>query len=580
MAGSAGSTEQWSSRAGFLLAAVGFAVGLGNIWRFPYITGQNGGSAFLIIYLACALGIGLPLLISEFTIGRRGRSSPSGSIRAVAAESGSSARWGAFGTLAVFSVFIVLSYYTVLSGWTFDYFWRAASGTFEGVDADESSAMFSGLMNNPGRLLFWNTIVNLTVVLIVRRGVQAGIEKAVKILMPALFVALGVMVIYGAIAGDMAATLKFMLEPDFSKVTPGTVMDAIGQAFFSIGIGLAALITFGSYLPKEISIPQSATIVILADTAVALLAGFAIFPLVFAFGLEPSEGAGLIFKTLPLAFGQMPGGQLFGSIFFILLIAAALSSCIGCAEAVVSWIDEKWGIKREKGVLLTAGAGWAVGLLTIMSLGDWSEYYPLDFISAFAGKTIFDSLDFLAANILLLIGGLLVPVFIGWFVPKHIKLEEIGVRDGPFFAIWRFTIRFVIPPVLLIVLVMGILKESKPDELPEASAEVLQSRIAIDDRDVCAFERHAKIRYVSITERGIVTADFIEHCRPGDLATLSGGGFRQVFTVQPNDVFIQHDQLAAASLRCNLNLAGSLQVVHEQPGSCDRRGGDQRAVIA
>ncbi len=456
MAGSAGSTEQWSSRTGFLLAAVGFAVGLGNIWRFPYVTGENGGSAFLIIYLACALGIGLPLLISELTIGRRGRSSPSGSIRSVAAESGASAHWGAFGTLAVFCVFIILSYYTVLSGWTFDYLVRAASGTFEGVGADESNAMFSGLMNNPGRLLFWHTIVNLTIILIVRRGVQAGIEKAVKILMPALFLALGVMVIYGAIAGDMAAALKFMLEPDFSKVTVRTVMVAIGQAFFSIGIAMAALITFGSYLPKEISIPKSATIIIFADTAVALLAGFAIFPLVFAFHLEPSSGPGLIFQTLPLAFGQMPGGQIFGAIFFILLIAAALSSCIGCAEAVVSWVDERFGIKREKGVLLTAGAAWAVGILTIMSLGDWSEFYPLNFIPAFEGKTIFDSLDFLAANVLLLIGGLLISVFIGWFVPKHIKLEEIGVEEGLFFTFWRFMIRFVIPPVLIVVLVMGI----------------------------------------------------------------------------------------------------------------------------
>jgi NSS family neurotransmitter:Na+ symporter len=442
MAGSANSNEQWSSRLGFLLAAVGFAVGLGNIWRFPYVTGQNGGSAFLIIYLACALGIGL--------------SSPSGSIRAVAAESGASARWGAFGTLAVLCVFIILSYYTVLSGWTFDYFVRAASGAFEGLDAGQSNAMFGGLMSNPGRLLFWHTIVNLIIVFIVRRGVQAGIEKAVKILMPALFVALIIMVIYGAIAGDMAAALRFMLEPDFSKVTVKTVMMAIGQAFFSIGIGMAALITFGSYLPKEVSIPRSATAVILADTGVALLAGFTIFPLVFAFGLEPSSGPGLIFQTLPLAFGQMPGGHLFGSIFFVLLIAAALSSCIGCAEAVVSWVDEQWGIKRKNGVLIAVGAAWAVGILTIMSMGDWSEFYPLDFIPAFAGKTIFDSLDFLAANILLLMGGLLISVFIGWFVPKHIKLDEIGVQEGLFFTFWRFMIRFVIPPVLLIVLVMGI----------------------------------------------------------------------------------------------------------------------------
>lgn len=456
MAGPAKTTEQWSSRLGFLLAAIGFAVGLGNIWRFPYIMGVYGGSAFLFIYVACALGIGLPLLITELTIGRRGRSSPSGSIRAVAAEAGASAIWGNVGTLAVFCVFIILSYYTVLSGWTFDYFLRSVSGSFEGIGAEESNAMFDGLMNNPGRLLFWHTIVNLLIVVIVRRGVQAGIEKAVKILMPALFLALIVMVIYGAVAGDMASTLKFMLEPDFSKVTFQTVMVAIGQAFFSIGIAMAALITFGSYLPKNISIPGSALTIILADTGVALLAGFAIFPLVFAFELEPSAGAGLIFQTLPLAFGQMPGGQLFGAIFFVLLIAAALSSCIGCAEAVVSWVDEHWGIKREKGVLLTAGAAWAVGLLSVMSLGDWSDYYPLDFIPAFAGKTIFDAMDFMAANILLLLGGFLTSVFFGWFVPKQLKLDEMGVSEGLFFTFWRFMIRFVIPPVLLISLVMGI----------------------------------------------------------------------------------------------------------------------------
>ncbi|MFQ5982521.1 MAG: sodium-dependent transporter [Woeseiaceae bacterium] len=456
MAGGAGNTEQWSSRVGFLLAAIGFAVGLGNIWRFPYVTGVYGGSAFLFIYLACALGIGLPLLITELTIGRRGRASPTGSIRAVAAESGTSQAWGNVGTLAVFCVFIILSYYTVLSGWTFDYFVRSASGSFEGVAREESNAMFHGLMNNPGRLLFWHTVVNALIVVIVRRGVQAGIEKAVKVLMPILFLALVVMVIYGAVAGDMGAAMKFMLEPDFSKVTFQTVMVAIGQAFFSIGIGMAALITFGAYLPRQISIPGSALTIVLADTGVALLAGFAIFPLVFAFGLEPSSGAGLIFQTLPIAFGQMPGGQLFGAIFFVLLIAAALSSCIGCGEAVVSWVDEHWGVKREKGILLAAGGAWAVGLLSIMSLGDWSDFYPLDFIPAFAGKTIFDAKDFLAANILLLLGGLLVSIFFGWLVPKQLKLEEIGVSEGAFFTFWRFMIRFVIPPILLISLVMGL----------------------------------------------------------------------------------------------------------------------------
>jgi NSS family neurotransmitter:Na+ symporter len=458
MAGSAGSSEQWSSRLGFLLAAIGFSVGLGNIWRFPYITGENGGSAFLIIYVLCAFGIGLPLLIGELTIGRRGRAGSSGSISAVAVESGRSKRWGAVGTLGVFCVFIIFSYYSVLSGWTFDYFIRAVNGSFKGIGGEASAEMFAGLMGSPGRLLFWNTIVHLLIVFVVRRGVQSGIEKAGKVLMPSLFLALVVMVIYGAVAGNMGAAMSFLLEPDFSKVGFRTVLIAIGQAFFSIGIGMAALITFGSYLPKNVSIPGSASIIILADTGVALLAGFAIFPLVFAYGLEPSSGAGLIFQTLPLAFGQMPGGQLFGGIFFVLLMAAALSSCIGCAEGVVSWVEEHLGIRREVGVVYVAVAAWLVGLLTIMSLGDWSDVRPLGFIPAFAEKTIFDTLDFFAANILLLTGATLTAVFVGWLVPKQLKLDEMGVNDAVFFTFWHFMVRFIIPPVLLIVLVMGLIE--------------------------------------------------------------------------------------------------------------------------
>jgi NSS family neurotransmitter:Na+ symporter len=229
-----------------LLAAVGFAVGMGNIWRFPYVLGENGGSAFLIIYLAFALGIGLPLLITEITIGRRGQSSATGSYRAVAAVCSRSRAWGHVGTLGIFCAFVILSYYTVISGWTLDYFVKAASGSLDGIDADSSSAMFSGLLNNPGRLLFWNTAVHILIIFVIRRGVQAGIESAVKILMPALFITLLIMVVYGIVAGDMVGAMKFLLEPDFSKVTFSTAMMAIGQAFFSIGIGMGSLVVFGA----------------------------------------------------------------------------------------------------------------------------------------------------------------------------------------------------------------------------------------------------------------------------------------------------------------------------------------------
>lgn len=453
MAGTTGVGEQWSSRWGFLLAAVGFAVGMGNIWRFPYVLGANGGSAFLFIYLAFALGIGLPLLITEIAIGRRGQSSATGSYQAVAAACGRSRSWRNVGTLGIFCAFVILSYYTVISGWTLDYFVKAASGTLEGVDAETSSALFASLLHNPWQLLFWNTAVHVLMILVIRRGVQQGIESAVKVLMPALFISLLVMVIYGAFAGDMAGALRFLLEPDFSKVTFGTAMMAIGQAFFSIGIGMGSLVVFGAYMPKDFSIVRSSTAVILIDTGVAVVAGLAIFPLVFQYGLDAGSGAGLIFQTLPLAFGQMPGGRIFGSIFFVLLISAALSSCIGLAEGVVNWVDEHWGIAREKGILYVAGAAWLLGILSIMSLGAWSGFYPLDFIPSYEGKPIFDALDHLAANNLLLLGGALSAIFFGWLVPKALKLEEINVADGLLFALWRFLIRFVIPPVLLIVLI-------------------------------------------------------------------------------------------------------------------------------
>ena len=456
MAGGSGSKEQWSSTWGFLLAAVGFAVGMGNIWRFPYQLGENGGSAFLIIYLLCALGIGLPLLITEISMGRRGGASASQSVINVARDSGRSSRWGFIGNLGIFCAFVILSYYSVLSGWTLDYFVKAATGAFDGVNADDTRSMFAGLLANPWVLMFWNTVVHVLIIIVIRQGVQSGLERAVKILMPALFGAIVVMVIYGIFAGDMVQTLKFLLEPDFSKITFGTLMAAIGQAFFSIGIGMGSLIVFGAYMPKDFSIPRSSTYVILMDTGVAVLAGFAIFPLVFAYGLNPGGGPGLIFETLPLAFGQMPGGRLFGAIFFVLLITAALSSCLGLAEGVTNWLDEHMHIPRKKGALWVGGTAWVLGIASILGFSVWKDVRLLEFIPSYRGLDIFDTFDTLAANNLLLVGGALSSIFFGWLVPKALKLEEINVRDGLFFAFWRFMIRFVIPPVLIVTLVMGI----------------------------------------------------------------------------------------------------------------------------
>jgi len=452
------SQEQWSSWRGFLLSAIGFSVGLGNIWRFPYVAGENGGSAFVIIYLVCAFAIGWPLLVSELAIGRLGRSDPPGCYREVAKKSGLSTAWSAAGTLSILCVFAVLSFYTVLTGWTFDYFVRGLGSAFDGIDAATSNAMFASLMSSPWRLLFWHTVVNVLIILIIRRGVQQGVEKAANVLMPVLFGALLVMAAYSLVAGDTAAAVAFLMQPDFSAVTPKTVMIAVGQAFFSVGVAMATMITFGSYLPRDVSIPRSATIIIFADTGVALLAGFVIFPLVFAYGLAPTEGAGLIFQTLPIAFAQMPGGQLFGVVLFLLLMVAGLSSCLGGAEAAVAWVDARWKVPRERGILYFVGTIWLIGITVILSLGDWSDFYPLAFIPALAEETIFGLFEWFAANILLLIGATMTAVFFGWLVPNAIKLDGLGMQKGFLFSYVNAMLRFVVPPVMAIALVLGLLE--------------------------------------------------------------------------------------------------------------------------
>jgi len=449
--------ERWSSRASFLMAAVGFSVGLGNIWRFPYVTGENGGGAFLIIYLVGAFGIAYPLLIGELLIGRRGRLSPTGSLRRLAREAGHSERWGAVGGLAVFCVFAVLTFYTVIAGWTIDYFLGSLTGRLAGLSAEASSNAFAGLLASPARMLFWHSVVVVATVLILRRGLRAGIERAVRFLMPALFLSLVVLVGYAAVTADLGPTFAFLLVPDFSRVTLGTAAVAVGQAFFSIGIALASLMTFGAYLDRDVSLPRSAAMIVTADTLAALLAGFAIFPIVFSAGLEPSSGPGLLFQALPFAFGQMPGGAVFGSIFFFLLVAAALTSCLGGMESVIAWADEHWGIARGTGAVLSGIAVWMVGIFSILSFNLWSGFYPLDFIPTFAGKTVFGILDFTAANILLLLGGLLTSIFLGYRLPRDVASEESGLGGGMSFAVWRFSVRYVAPVVLLILLIAGLM---------------------------------------------------------------------------------------------------------------------------
>lgn len=437
--------ETWSSRIVFLLAAVGAAVGLGNLWKFPYTAGVSGGAAFVIVYIIAVLFVAIPIVMAELLIGRRGRRSPPGSFQRLAKAASSSPAWRWVGILNITAVFIILSFYSVIAGWALAYVPKFATGIFHGASGDTVTAVFSELLASPGQLALWHAAFIIVTVLIVVRGLQGGIEKAVKFLMPALFVMLLALVGYAAVAGDLARALDFLFQADFSKITPQVVLGAVGQAFFSVSVAMGLLITYGSYLSRDISIPRAAVIIAGADTLVALLAGLAIFPLVFANGLDPAEGPGLIFVTLPLAFGHMPAGALFGTIFFLLFIVSALTSSIAVLEPIVAWADEHRGMRRRVAAPLIGLLAWLLGLTTVFSFNIWSDMRPLGAIEAFADKNLFDLQDFLAVNIMLPLGGLLIALFVGWAMPSPDTRDELGLTDSRTYRLWRFLVRYLCP---------------------------------------------------------------------------------------------------------------------------------------
>ena len=379
---------EWSSRTAFILAATGSAVGLGNIWKFPYITGENGGGAFVLIYILCVLFIGIPIMISEVYLGKRGRLNPIASIKYICERENRSKYWQVIGLFGILTGILILSYYSVIAGWTMAYASRTAFGILNNIDAVGATTMFNDFISDPERLLAWHTMFSIITAIVVSKGVKSGLESAVMRLMPALLVLLLALVIFSAFEGDFINGLKFMLYPDFSVVTWKTVLIAMGQAFFSLSLGMGALMVYGSYLSNDISIPQTCVIVASLDTLVALLAGLAIFPIVISSGLEMSQGPGLIFQTLTVAFGAMPGGQLFGTLFFILLIFAAWTSSISLIEPMIIWLIEKYDLTRMQAAAFSAGLAWLLGIGTIISFNIGSDF-------TIYGMTIFELLDYI-----------------------------------------------------------------------------------------------------------------------------------------------------------------------------------------
>ena len=451
------SHPMWSSRLAFILAASGSAVGLGNIWKFPYITGENGGGAFVLVYLLCIALIGIPIMVAEVAIGRRGGRSPINSMRQLAARDGLSKRWVWIGGMGMIASFLILSFYSVIGGWALSYVGNSASGLFVGASSESIGALFGGLLSSPNTLLLWHSVFMVLVIMIVARGVSSGMEQAINILMPILFGLVLVMVGYAMSTDSFAAGFQFLFTPDFSKLTTEGVLTALGHAFFTLSLGMGVMMAYGSYLPKNVSIVKTAFTVSILDTAVALLAGLAIFPLVFANGMEAGAGPGLIFQTLPIAFGQMPGGVFFGTLFFILLVVAAVTSAISLLEPVVEWFEEQKGISRLKGALIGGISIWALGITTILSLNEWSGFHPLGMFERFEGKTIFDLLDYVTANLMMPLGGLFIALFVGWFMSKQAAENELSIGNGFAFKLFMFILRFITPAAVLVVFVYNLM---------------------------------------------------------------------------------------------------------------------------
>jgi len=450
---------QWSSRWAFILAATGSAVGLGNIWRFPYLAGENGGGAFVLVYLVCVVLVGIPIMMAEILLGRRGRQSPINTMDTLAAEEGLSRHWHLLGWMGVIAGFIILSYYSVIAGWTLAYIFRTGAGVFVDADANFSKQMFTELISDPEKLLAWHTLFILMSVVIVSRGVKSGLEKAVKFLMPALLILLLVMVGYAMSTEKFIEGISYLFVPDFEQLADKNffadiLLPALGQAFFSLSIGMGAIMIYGSYLSHKSSITFNCFAIAIADTSVALLAGIAIFPIVFTYGLEPAGGPGLIFITLPIAFGQMPFGTFFGTLFFILLLFAAWTSSISLLEPAVTWLVENRNISRVKATAIAGTIAWLLGLVTVLSFNHWA--FSFSFAGAIKENGFFDLFDILTSNILLPIGGLLVAIFAAWLMSRSATVEELDLGDGLAYQAWRFAVRYVAPFGVIVIFLNAI----------------------------------------------------------------------------------------------------------------------------
>ena len=445
--------EQWNSKLGFILAAAGSAIGLGNIWKFPYIAGEYGGASFIFVYLICILLIGLPVLIAEILIGRTTHRNPVGAFKALS----KSKFWIGVGSMGVVSGFLILSFYAVIAGWAIGYILEAVVGNFSTFNTGAlAAAHFENLVTDVPWIVGYFSLFMLLTMLFVYLGIQKGIERGSKIMMPLLLLLLLILMVRGITLDGAEKGVEFLLYPDWGKINAQSILVALGHAFFTLSLGMGAMLTYGSYMSNKDSIPASALEIIILDTVIALIAGVAIFTSVFSVGLDPSAGPGLIFHTIPAVFAQMPGGYFFSILFFILLTIAALTSAISLLEVVVAYFVDDLGWDRRKATIIMGFVVFLLGLPSALSFNVLSDY-------TIYGKNFFDLVDFVASNIFLPLGGLLISIFVGYIwgfdkVLANLREGADGIFDNFPYVIstWKFFLKYVSPILIFIVLLQSL----------------------------------------------------------------------------------------------------------------------------
>lgn len=440
---------QWSSSFGFVLAAVGSAVGLGNIWKFPYMVGESGGSAFVIAYLFCIALVGFPVLVAEWLIGRRGQKNPINTFTDVAVSEGKSRNWGIVGATGILGGFLILSFYSVIGGWALNYITKIGSGGFVGQNSDSVGATFDAMLASAGTLTIWHTVFMVITAAIVGIGVTRGIEMTAKILMPLLGLILFVIVGYNVVNGGFGEAVNYLFAPDLSKLTGEVMLAALGHAFFTLSIGMGIMVAYGSYLGREVNLLKTARTVIILDTVIALGAGLAIFPIIFSNGLDPASGPGLIFVSLPIAFGSMTGGTIIGTLFFLLITFAAVTSSISLLEPTVEFLEERTAMSRTVSTIVASTVVWLLGIAALLSFNLWADFTIM-------GNGIFDALDKVTSKFLLPLTGLAGILFFAWKMDQRSIQQELGL-SGTTWQIWQIVAKYVAPIAIIAVFIATLM---------------------------------------------------------------------------------------------------------------------------